>query len=394
MSAARDPLIDGAGLRRRLTEAARAHEGDDLAARAAAVEIVKGVYADAQSVIERRLEDGAGGVATAEALSALADEIVSALYDFTTTHIARSRNPTQGERFAVCAVGGYGRGRLAPGSDWDLMFLMQWKQTPWSESVMEHMLYALWDLGVKVGYSVRSVDQAMRMAFADWTALTAMMDLRALSGDRDVADQLSSRLRDEALKGRVPAFMSAKLAERGARLAAQARNASFFMVEPDVKEGDGGLRDLQTLEWLAKARAADSGDAASLSELLREDEPARAEAAAEFLWRVRCLMHLAAGRAQDRLSFDLQPEIAARMGETDARGERAVERFMRRYFLTARDVRALLHAVRARVGADAPERSGLGWFRRGPKREATDDPRFETEAGHLRFAESEEGPAP
>jgi [protein-PII] uridylyltransferase len=114
--------------------------------------LLHGALFRGRMIAKERLEAGENGLAVARLLAAVADEVVSALYDYTTTHIFRARNPTEGERFAVVAVGGYGRGELAPSSDLDLLFLRAYKQTPFSESVTEYMLYMLWDMGLKVGH--------------------------------------------------------------------------------------------------------------------------------------------------------------------------------------------------------------------------------------------------
>ncbi len=383
--------IDGAKLRRDLTDAARAHEGDESSLRAAATPILREAWRGGREQVRRRLEAGAGGAETAQALSRVADEVVSALYDFTTVHVYRARNPTEGERLSVCAGGGYGRGELAPFSDLDLHFLRAYKLTPWIESVIETMLYALFDLGVTVGSSARSIDQAVRLAKEDWTVFTNLFDLRRIAGDAEHPEELSRRLRDEVMKGRAREFIAAKLNERDARLARV--GATRYMVEPDVKSGKGGLRDLQTLDWLARGVAAGRGESAAVALLFRREEARRFERAADFLWRVRCFMHFAAGRAQERLTFDLQPEVAALMGFTDSDTEPAVERFMRQYFLVARDVGALTRILCAKLEAEEEKAApwglsgGLkGVFARKKKAPALADPRFRVEAGRVAFA--------
>jgi [protein-PII] uridylyltransferase len=381
--------IDGAKLRRELTEAAQKHEGDEAALRAAAVPILREAWKTGRAEARRRLEAGAGGQETARALSRVADEVVSALFDFTTVHVHRARNPTEGERFSVCAGGGYGRGELAPHSDLDMHFLRAYKLTPWIESVIETMLYALFDLSITVGNSARSVDQAVRLSKEDWTVFTNLFELRRIAGDGELPEEMSRRLREDVIRGKARDFVSAKLAERDGRLARI--GATRYMVEPDVKNGKGGLRDLQLLDWLARGVAAARGESAAAALLFRREEARRFEYASDFLWRVRCFMHFAAGRAQERLTFDLQPEVARLMGFKDAENELAVEAFMRRYFLVARDVGALTRILCAKLEAEEAKTAPkglMGMWSLLKKTLVLDDPRFKVEAGRIAFADA------
>ncbi len=385
-------VVDGPALRAALTAAARECGGDETALRLRATHLLKEAYAEGERGVRERLDAGAGGLETARALSMLADDIVSAAYDVTSVHMHRARNPTEGERLAVCAVGGYGRGERAPGSDIDLLFLRAYKSTPWSESVVETMLYVLWDMGLKVGHAVRTVDECVRIAKSDWTVLTSLMDLRRLAGDAELPVDLAGRIATEAFRGRGAAFIEAKLIERHERLVRQ--DASPYMVEPDVKEGAGGQRDLQLIEWLARGATFARVGAAPAARLFAAEEAVRYEGAAEFLWRVRCLMHFAAGRAQEKLTFDLQPEIARRMGFEDAGPEAAVEQFMRRYFLVVREIGALTSILCAKVDADvAKKRSGrfFGLFSSSDKIAPLADPDLAMHQGAAAFAEPAEG---
>jgi len=381
--------VDGKVLRRDLTRAAHEHSGDETAQRAAAVVILKAAWASGRERTRAELEAGAGGLETARALSRVADELVSALYDFTTVHVYRARNPTEGERLAICAGGGYGRGELAPFSDLDLHFVRAYKMTPWIESVIETMLYALYDLGVAVGSSARSIEQAVALSKKDWTVLTNLFDLRRIAGDAEHPEELARRLRDEVFQGRAREFVAAKLTERDSRLARQ--GASRYMVEPEVKEGKGGLRDLQTLDWLARGVAAARGESAAAALLFQREESRRYERASDFLWRVRAFMHFTAARAQDRLTFDLQPEVARLMGYEDAENAPAVERFMREYFLIARDVGALTRILCTKLEAEeekAAPKGIMGLLTRRPKAKPLDDERFTIQAGRVSFSDT------
>src|SRR5262249_25636194 len=149
-------------------------------------------------------------------------------------------NPTEGERIALMAVGGYGRGELAPYSDLDLLFLRAYKPTPFLESVTEYMLYMLWDLGLKVGHASRNIDESLKLARGDHTIQTALLDARLIAGDATLAKTLQARFRKEVAQRDHAAFIVAKLKERDERHLRS--GASRYMVEPNIKEGKGGLR--------------------------------------------------------------------------------------------------------------------------------------------------------
>src|SRR6201985_1122609 len=178
-------VVDGVRLRAQLSTAALDAIGDEAEQRRRAIEILKGALFRGRMIAKERLENGASGLETARLLSAVTDEVIGALFDFTTTHLIRARNPTEGERLALLAVGGYGRGALAPFSDIDLLFLRPYKQTAHVESVIEFMLYALWDLGFKVGHASRTIDQAIRLSGGDITIRTSLLEARALVGERE-----------------------------------------------------------------------------------------------------------------------------------------------------------------------------------------------------------------
>lgn len=242
-------VVDGLRLRAQLS-AAYAAEGEN--ARATVRNLLHGALFRGRMIAKERLEAGENGLAVARLLAQVADEVVSALYDYTTTHIFRARNPTQGERFAIIAVGGYGRGELAPSSDLDLLFLRAYKQTAFDESVTEYMLYMLWDMGLKVGHASRNVEECLKLAREDHTIQTAILEARRIAGDESLAQELFTRFRKEVADRDHAAFIAAKLSERDERHARA--GASRYMVEPNIKEGKGGLRDLHTLFWLARRR--------------------------------------------------------------------------------------------------------------------------------------------
>jgi [protein-PII] uridylyltransferase len=330
-------LLDGDALRRDLTALARA-ESDSTRLRKAALALIKTNFQQARNLIRTRVELGtAPGVVAARALSDLQDILIQVLYDFATKHFYYAQNPTESERIAIVATGGYGRGQLAPGSDIDLLFVRPFKQTAWGESVIEFILLMLWDLGLKVGHATRSLAECTRLAKQDLTIRTALLEARFLWGDKSLYDDLRKRFWAEVAKGSERDYVEAKLAEREERHRRQGE--SRYLVEPNIKDGKGGLRDLQTLYWIGKYlyHVEDSADLVDRNVFTREEYKLFQKSEA-FLWNVRCRLHYLVGRAEERLSFDVQPELARVMGFTDPDPRRAVERFMHSYFLVAKDV--------------------------------------------------------
>ncbi|MER8572906.1 [protein-PII] uridylyltransferase [Mesorhizobium sp. M1338] len=334
-----DELIDGEALRREMTAqtAAKAGDGSGQAARSGVLQLLKGRLADGRAIAERMLRDDGGGSACAARLSHLMDEIIRALYDFAVTHVYRVKNPSSAERMAVVAVGGYGRGTLAPGSDIDLLFLLPYKQTPWGEQTVEYMLYMLWDLGLKVGHATRNIDECLRLSRTDVTIRTSILEARFLWGEEKLYDELMLRFDHEVVRTTGPEYVQAKLAERDDRHAKAGE--SRYLVEPNVKDGKGGLRDLQTLFWIGKYfYRVRTGQELVDKGVFTEGEYREFQKAEDFLWAVRCHMHFLTGKAEERLHFDIQREIAERLGYTTHPGLSAVERFMKHYFLVAKDV--------------------------------------------------------
>ncbi|MDB5450967.1 MAG: glnD [Phenylobacterium sp.] len=378
-------VVDGVRLRAQLSAAALEASGD-VAQRKAALDILKAALFRGRMIAKERLENGAGGIETARLLSGVTDEVITALWDFTTVHIFRARNPTEGERLALMAVGGYGRGTLAPFSDIDLLFVRPYKQTAHAESVIEYMLYALWDLGFKVGHASRTIDECVKLAREDFTIRTSILEARRLAGDETLAAELVRRYQAEVVKGTGAEFVAAKLKERDDRHARA--GASRYMVEPNVKEGKGGLRDLNTLFWIAQyLHPGEPIEKVMQLEMFDGREVRTFIRAFDFLWAVRSHLHFTTGRPEERLTFDLQPEIARRMGYGDRGDAPAVERFMRRYFLFAKEVGSLTRVFAAKLEADRVKSAPRGISRllpsRRPKRKPLAEPGFHEVSGRL-----------
>ena len=384
-------VVDGERLRAQLTAAALDALGDPAEQRRRALEVLRAALFRGRMIAKERLEGGAGGIETATLISGVTDQVICALYDFTTVHIFRARNPTEAERMTVLAVGGYGRGALAPFSDIDLLFLRPYKPTPHTESVIEYMLYALWDLGFKVGHASRTVEECIKLSREDFTIRTSILEARRLTGDEALAESLRRRFREEVVKGTAAEFVAAKLRERDERHVRA--GASRYMVEPNVKEGKGALRDLHTLFWIAqythppKDEHGQIKDGVVQLDLFDKREVRLFIQAFDFLWAVRCHLHFVTGRPEERLSFDLQPELARRMGYGDRGDAPAVERFMRRYFLIAKEVGALTRAFSAKLEAEQAKIQPRGLSRllapRRGSRKPLDAPGFFEDGGRL-----------
>ncbi len=338
------PYFDFDLLRQEAAELAHRHSGQDSTLRMALVERLRRLVEEARTAARRQLERDGDGRACAEGLSAFQDALIRLAFEFTTTHVYRADNPSIAERMAVVAQGGYGRGLLAPGSDIDLLFLLPYKQTAWGESVAEYMLYLLWDLGFKVGHATRNIDQCIRLSLSDMTIRTALLDSRLLLGDEALYADFHHRFRKEVLEGNARPFVEAKLAEQNARHARA--GASRYLVEPNVKDGKGGLRDLHTLHWLAKHLYPDKAEAEFVEAGVFTPHEYRSFRRCEsFLWSVRCHLHFLTDRPEERLSFEVQELMAERLGYRGHAGLSAVERFMRHYFLIAKEVGELTGTV-------------------------------------------------
>ncbi|MCB1387073.1 MAG: [protein-PII] uridylyltransferase [Nitratireductor sp.] len=309
----------------------------DPATRAQILKHLKQVNRDGRERAEELLLGDGDGTLCAKRIANLQDTLVKAIYRFACDHVYRNDNRSSGERLTIAAVGGYGRGTLAPGSDIDLLFILPFKQTAWCEQVVEYVLYFLWDMGFKVGHATRNLDECMRQARADMTIRTSILEARFIDGDEELFAELEKRFRKEIVARTTKQFIDAKLAERDQRH--KKAGESRYRVEPNIKDGKGGLRDLHTLYWIGKYYYKVERPSELVSAgLFSEDEYQRFKRAERFLWTVRCHMHFMTGRAEERLSFDLQRDLATRLKYISHGGLLEVERFMKHYFLIAKEV--------------------------------------------------------
>ena len=307
------------------------------------------IVAALKAELDRRLtEKPSAGHEITGGHAFLIDQLVRTIHDHVIADVYPAQNRTAAERLTLIAVGGYGRSELAPHSDVDIAFIHPTRNAAWCEQVIEAMLYYLWDLGLKVGHSSRSVDEMIRMARGDLTIRTALLEGRYVWGDQALYDEATRRFADEVVKGTEKQFVAEKLEERNARH--KRMGDSRYVVEPNVKDGKGGLRDLQTLYWIGKyihkvRVAAELVDA----KLFTPEEYRSFRRAEGFMLAVRCHLHTITGRAEDRLTFDLQRAVAARMNFADRPGKSAVERFMQFYFLQAKRVGSLTGVFLAHI---------------------------------------------
>ncbi|MEL7460535.1 MAG: [protein-PII] uridylyltransferase [Pseudomonadota bacterium] len=339
------------------------------AVRSSTVETLKRALTTGREVIDTALiETPLDARAAARSYAYLVDRVVELAFDVSCRMLHPLPNPTDGERLSLLAVGGYGRGEMAPFSDVDLLFLTPYKITPWAESVIESTLYILWDLHLKVGHASRTVKECLRLGREDFTIRTALLEHRYLAGDTALAEEIDRRLWSDLFTGTEAQFIEAKLKERSQRHRRQ--GGQRYVLEPNVKEGKGGLRDLQTLYWIAKyvSQVGRTEDLMTTG-MFRENEMTAFHQAEDFLLAVRAQLHLIAGRAVDQLTFDMQVEVAERFGYRDGGGRRAVEHFMQDYFRHATTVgdvtRILLTGLEARHVKSAPD--FVGMFRRRKK---------------------------
>jgi [protein-PII] uridylyltransferase len=344
------------------------------------------VLTEGREALERRFRSDGNGVTNAAAHADLMDVVIGGALDFAERRLYPIANPTSGEELAVIAVGGYGRREQAPHSDIDILFLYPYKPTPHLEQMAEFLLYRLWDLGLKVGPATRSINECIKLARQDLTILTTLLETRLLWGSQRLADELESRFRNEVCRRNESSFIEAKLAERDARH--QRMGDSRYLLEPNIKEGKGGLRDLQTLVWLTR-HIYDTKD---WGDLVEHDVLTRAGLnsflrARRFLWTVRCHLHYLTGRAEERLTFDLQPAIAEAMGYRDRPRSRGVERFMKRYYLVAKEVGSLTRVVCAALEEQFKRKPRFVLPRFGPTKRRIDG--FVVQGNRLALDESD-----
>src|SRR2546425_9315767 len=299
------------------------------------LDFFRGALAEGLEALKQRHAEGASGEDSVHTHARFMDDVVASLSHLASDDAeAASLTPTP---FVVVALGGYGRGELHPSSDIDLMIVYDGELSPYVQRVMQELLYTLWDLGLQVGHSLRSLEDCVAMARTDFPSRTSMQQARLVVGDKKLFTRFGRMLRDNVYRHDFEQFLATTLAEREQRY--RKHGASPYIGEPNIKESAGGLRDMHTAMWLAAAKLG-TRTLRELNDkgLITPREQAHTDAALTFLWRVRNELHFLAGHKNDVLGRDVQPAIARNFGYEGDERSLDVERFMREYYLHARAI--------------------------------------------------------
>ncbi|MEK7773339.1 MAG: HD domain-containing protein, partial [Deltaproteobacteria bacterium] len=306
----------------------------------AATPVIKDYLSAGEDELRKRHASGESGARICKSYTGLVDNLLTALFTFKSEELK-----CQGDT-ALIAVGGYGRGELNIRSDIDLMLLYKKRITPEIENLTNQVLYSLWDTGLDLGFSIRSVAECITLARDDLKTMTAFLDLRFILGDRELFDSFSSRIRKDLFNGRRSAvFIKDKIEESRARHAKY--GGSVYILEPNVKEGEGGLRDIHTAKWIVKAGSGKQVEPFSIG-LISEQDKKAIEDSLDFLLWVRNELHFATNRKTDQLSFDHQERIAGMLGFVNTAHALGVESFMQHYYRHASNINRYSNLILSR----------------------------------------------
>lgn len=298
--------------------------------RANAASVIKDYLANGEKALREKHLDGATGMEVCREYTALVDDILKALFTF------KSEELKLNDSTALVAIGGYGRGELNLRSDIDLMLLYKKKLTPAIEEFTQQILYILWDTGLDLGFSIRSISECIDLAKDDLKTMTAILDLRFLLGDKELFSEFTSSIKKHTFnKTRSAKFINDKIEENRNRH--DKFGGSVYLLEPNVKEGEGGLRDIHTALWIIKAKNGKPVEPFSMG-LLSEKDKTTLETSLNFLLWVRNELHFGAGRKTDQLTFDHQERIAGLLGFRNTEHALAVESFMQQYYRCALNI--------------------------------------------------------
>ena len=301
----------------------------------------------ARQLLFEKHRAGAGGAEIVAAYTTIVDYLIHYLFTVVSDDFIR-RFPTQNQQCAVVAQGGYGRGELNPQSDLDLSFLYSWKISPYVESVTEKLLYTLWDAGLRVGSAVRTVSESIRLAETDMKVKTTILDSRFLCGDYALYGEFEKMVEKRLIKKRTSRFIQEKLEE--SRLRHASYGGSVYLLEPEVKEGEGGLRDIHTARWIGRVcRNIKDLDALTLDGVISLEEVSALKESQDFLFRVRNELHFSTGKHQDQLTFEEQERVSQALGFEGEGTLKGVEVFMRSYYLHASRISRLTSLIADRL---------------------------------------------
>ena len=325
----------------------------------------KNFLAEYRGEIRKLHEGGASGSEVTHLLCDMIDELInkllhSIIYDLDASGALM-------EHIALVAVGGYGRGELNPYSDIDIMFLHDGSMPAARiEDIAQKLLYFLWDMRLDVGYSVRVIADCVEMAAVDGTVKTALMDARYLSGSRSLYTALHKTIFTQILPRSSDKFIKEKISDM--KIRREKYGSTVYLLEPNLKEGEGGLRDLQTAMWVARVKFKFSEPKELIIKgILSEEELESYHAALDYLWRIRNELHYFNGRKNDQLTFDAQVHLAAFFGYQSRGRVLAVEDFMRDYYRHANRVEHFSSSLVTRcIWRDEGAMRILGYFVRRP----------------------------
>lgn len=317
--------------------------------------VIKDFLARGEEELRKKHLEDRSGTQVCRSYTRLVDDLLKALFTFKSGEL-ECHDPT-----ALVAIGGYGRAELNIRSDIDLMLLYNKRLTPAIENLTQQILYVLWDTGLDLGFSIRSINECIDLAKNDLKTMTALLDLRFLLGDKGLFDALETSVRKKLFnKTRTETFINEKIEENRNRHAKF--GGSVYILEPNLKEGEGGLRDLHTANWVVKAKNSKHHEPFSLG-LISEMDKAQLEGSLDFLLWVRNEIHFNTNRKTDQMTFDHQERIAGLLGFENTEHALAVESFMQRYYRHASNVNHYSNLILSRcIHRDKEE--GFSWPRK------------------------------
>ncbi|OGL41040.1 MAG: [protein-PII] uridylyltransferase [Candidatus Schekmanbacteria bacterium GWA2_38_9] len=297
------------------------------------VNYYKEIIAREKEAIRERHLNGATGREIVESLCRLSDRIITELYEFASK--SYSEDPSKHSKCVIAAVGGYGRGSLSPFSDIDVMFLYQNRVDEFIQTVSEDIFHILWDLGFDLGHSCRSVGDCLKLAENDFKTMTSLIEARFITGDKDLFDSFSKTFNIRVLHRKGEFYLRQKVLDRNKRYSESGR--TIQVLEPNIKDGPGGLRDIHTIYWIGKVvYKVDCIKALVPCGCLSQEDHEAIERGLNFLWRVRNDLHYLSSRKNDILGFEFQTEIAKHLRYKDEGNKPAVEHFMKDYYFHAK----------------------------------------------------------
>ncbi len=307
---------------------------------------IRSDYNHAWNTLKLEHETGRDSLGVVSQLTRLMDEIVGYVYNRSVLDIEKE-GVEPDNRLVLMALGSYGRKELSPHSDIDLLFLLPDKLTPWSKIFTERVLYTLWDTGLDVGYSTRSLSDCMTLATTNFDVLTSLLDARYIQGNLDLFNNFKKEFRRKVLNRVGNEFVMDQLRKMEERL--EKHGGTIYVLEPNLKEGMGGLRDIHTALWVSKALfgAESLEKLKNIKELdiLEENDFQELQKSFDFLQQVRCELHFASNAARDLLSMERQPYLAEKFGYKGRQGLPAVERFVQKYYTHAGQVHHITESI-------------------------------------------------